>query len=72
MTPRVLATFWVLVLVAVVGTGGLSKAAVASPGPAAGVAVAASSVVLVVATGLAARILVVVGRQQSRHERKGG
>ena len=59
---RVRRTFWILVAVAVVATGSLSRALTADPGPAAGVAVTLSGLVAVAAAGLALRILVVTGR----------
>lgn len=62
MTPRVRRTFWTLVGIAVVATGALSRALAARPGPATGLAVAASALIVAAATLLALRILVVVGR----------
>lgn len=59
---RVRRTFWVLVAVAVVATGSLSRALTADPGPATGVAVALAGLVALAAVGLALRILVVTGR----------
>lgn len=59
---RVRLTFWVLVAVAVVATGSLSRALTAHPSPATGVTVALAGLVAAVAAGLALRILVVTGR----------
>lgn len=53
---RVRRTLWFLVVVAVVATGGVTRALEADPGPAAAVAVAISSLVAATATGLALRI----------------
>jgi len=63
VTPRVRRTFWILVIVAVVATGALSRALAARPGPAAGLAVAGTSVTLALTALLALRILFVVGRR---------
>ena len=68
MTPRVRRTFWALVIAAVLATGILSKALDAPPGPAAGLAVAASALALAASTFLALRILVVVGRRAAGGE----
>jgi hypothetical protein len=54
-------TFWALVAVAVVAMGVLSAALQARPGPATGLVVAASGIVLAAAGGLALRIWWVVG-----------
>lgn len=62
MTARIRGTFWALLVVAIVAAGALSRALGASAGPSAGAAVAVSGFVLVLAAGLALRILVVVGR----------
>ena len=59
---RVRRTFWVLVAVAVVATGSLSRALGAHPSPATGVAVALAGLVALAAVGMAVRILVVTGR----------
>lgn len=59
---RVRRTFWVLVAVAVLATGSLSRALTAPPGGATGLAVALTGLVAVVAAGLALRILAVTGR----------
>ena len=61
---RVRLTFWALVVVAVGATGVLSRAVVARPSPAAGIALAASATLLAVAAALALRILVVLARRQ--------
>jgi hypothetical protein len=58
---RVTATFWALVALAVAAMGVLSAAMQARPGPATGLAVAASGTLLVTASGLALRIWWVVG-----------
>jgi len=65
MTPqrRVRVTFAVLLTAAVVAVGILGRALAWPASPAAGVAVAASGVVAVVAGGLALRILLVVDRR---------
>ena len=68
MTPRVRRTFWALVIVAVLSTGTLSTALAAPPGPAAGLAVAASALLLAASTFLALRILLVVGRHAAGGE----
>ncbi|QGG94113.1 hypothetical protein [Actinomarinicola tropica] len=72
MTPRVRRTFWSLVVVAVAATGALSRALAARPGPATGLAVAGSAVLLAASASLALRILVVVGRRGTGRERSGG
>ena len=63
MTTRVRRTFWALVAIAVLATGGLSTALNARPGPVAGFAVATTSVTLATSAFLAMRILLVVGRR---------
>ncbi len=50
--------FWTLTAVAALALGTLSRALTASPGPLAGVAVAAAGTIFTVATFLALRILV--------------
>ncbi len=62
-------SFWVLLCVAVLATGSLSSALALPPGPLAGLRVAASGVVLVVAVALAARVLVVAERARRRQNR---
>jgi hypothetical protein len=57
---RVLGTFWALVALAVAAMGVLSAALQARPGPATGLAVAASGTVLAVPSALALRIWWVV------------
>lgn len=59
---RVRRTFWLLVTVAVVATGVLSRSLTARPGPATGAAVALAGLVALAAVGMAVRILVVTGR----------
>ena len=54
--------FWLLVLVATLAAGALSHAVAWRPGPATGVVVAVSGLVLVAAGALALRILVRVDR----------
>ena len=71
MTPRVRHTFWALVVAAVVATGGLSKALGAQPGPAAGLVVAGSGLILAASAFLALRILVMVSRQRPRDRLQG-
>ena len=66
MTPRVRRTFWALVVVAVAATGTLSRALAADPGAGAGLAVAASALIVATSGFLALRILLVVGRQAPR------
>jgi len=61
--PRIRLTFAVLLTTAVVAVGILGRALAWPASPAAGVAVAASGLVAVVAGGLALRILVVVDRR---------
>lgn len=58
---RVRRTFWALVAVAVLATGALSRTLGGGNGPAAGLAVALSGLVLAAAAGLALRILLVTG-----------
>ncbi len=62
MTQRVRRTFQALVVVAILATGALSKALTAEPGPATGLAVAGSALLLVASGSLAVRIVVVVAR----------
>ncbi len=62
MTPPVRRTFWALVIVAVLSTGALSTALDASPGPATGLTVAGSALILAATAFLALRIVVVVRR----------
>ena len=59
---RVRVTFWLLVVTAVISTGALMAALGWSTGAAAGITVAVSGVVTVVAVALATRILVVISR----------
>lgn len=68
MTPRVRRTFWALVVVAIVATGALSRALAAEPGPAAGLGVAGSALLLATSALLARRILLVVGRHSAGRE----
>jgi hypothetical protein len=55
-----------LLCAAVLASGSLSSALAAPPGPLAGLRVAGSGVVLVVAVALAARVLVVAERARRR------
>lgn len=66
MTPlrRIRLTFAALVVIAVVAVGILGRALAWSPPPAAGFAVAASSLVAAATGGLAVRILVVTDRNR--------
>ena len=59
-------SFWLLLLAAVLAAGWLSRAIAADPGPFAGIQVAASGVVLVVALALAARVMVALDRAARR------
>ena len=59
---RFTVTFWLLVVIAVVATGMLTRALQWSAGPATGTAVATSGLVAVLAMAFAVRILVVTGR----------
>lgn len=65
---RVRRWFWALVLVAVLALGALYAALGARSGPATGLGVAASSLVLLAATAQAARILLAVDRVRRRAE----
>jgi hypothetical protein len=62
VTPRVRRTFQALVLTAILATGAMSKAWTAEPGPATGLALAGSALLLVASGSLALRMLVVVAR----------
>ncbi len=57
-------SFWLLVAVAVLATGVLSKALVAEPGPLAGTTVALSGLVLAASLTLAVRIFLAVERHR--------
>lgn len=59
--------FWALLLVAVGAMGGLYSALRAAPGPGAGLAVATTSVILLLSTAQAARILLAVERARRRN-----
>ena len=59
---RVRLTFWFLVATAIVSTGVLMRALSWDASAAAGLTVGGAGIVTVVAVGLAARILIVVGR----------
>ena len=59
-------TFWVLTLIAVAAAGSLSAAIQSPAGSIAGLRVAGSGLVLVVATALAARLLIFVERARRR------
>ncbi len=59
-------SFWILVVVAVLAAGSLSAALTAAPGPATGLLVAGSGLVLLVSLGLAARVLLAIERGRSR------
>jgi len=63
---RTARSFWALVAIAALAMGTLSKAVVATPGPATGIAVALSATLLAVSLALAARILV----RTERHPRE--
>ena len=66
---RIRFTFWALVGAAVLATGALSRSLAMHPGPAAGIAVAVSGVILAVSALLAVRILIVLGRPDHGIER---
>lgn len=70
MTRRVRQTLQALVVIAILAAGALSTALTAEPGPATGLAVAASALLLVAAGSLALRILVVVSRHAAMAERQ--
>jgi len=55
-------SFWVLVAVAVLATGTLTRALTAEPSPLTGLGVLGSALVLMVAVGLAARVLLALER----------
>ena len=61
-------TFWVLTVVAILAAGSLSAALHAPNGAGTGLRVAGSGLLLVVATALAARILIVIERTRRRGE----
>lgn len=71
MTQRVRRTLQALVVVAILATGALSKAVAAESGPATGLAVAGSALLLVASGSLALRILVVVARHAATADRQG-
>ena len=62
MTTRTRRTFWALLVVAILASGALSRTLTAEPGPAAGLGVAASALLLAISGSLALRILVVAER----------
>lgn len=70
MTQRVRRTFQALMAVAILATGALSKALTAEPGPATGLAVAGSALLLVASGALALRILVVVARRAATADKQ--
>lgn len=59
--------FWALVSVAVLAMGSLANALARPPSPWTGLAVAASGVVLLLASALAARVMAALGHRR-RHE----
>ena len=71
---RVRRTFWVLAVIAVAAAGSLSAAIQSPAGTITGLRVAGSGVVLVAATALAARLLIVVerARRRTEHDRHSG
>jgi hypothetical protein len=70
VTQRVRRTFQALVAFAILATGALSKALTAEPGPATGLAVAGSALLLLASGSLALRILVVVARHAAAADRQ--
>lgn len=70
MTPRVRRTLVALVAVAIVATGALSRALAAESGPATGLAVAGSALLLAASGSSALRILVVVARRAAIAEQQ--
>ena len=60
---RVRVTFWALVAVTIVAVGTLTQAVEWPDGPLAGATVAISGAIALTAAALAARILIVIGRQ---------
>ena len=65
MTQRLRRTLQALVAIAILATGALSKALTAEPGPATGLAVAGSALLLVASGSLVLRILVVAPQAAS-------
>jgi hypothetical protein len=70
VTQRVRRTLQVLVALSILATGALSKALTADPGPATGLAVAGTALLLVACGSLALRILVVVGQHAAGADRQ--
>lgn len=62
-------SFWILVGVAVLATGALSKALMATPSPLTGIRVAASGLILLAAVALAARVMIALVRAQRQTQR---
>lgn len=62
-------SFWLLVVIATLATGGLSRALTAPPGPLTGMSVAGSGLILVVSLSLAVRVMVATDRARRRLSR---
>lgn len=59
-------SFWALVAIAMLAAGSLSAGLGSSPGPATGMRVAFSGLILIAAIGLAARVMVALERARRR------
>jgi hypothetical protein len=66
VTARLRRTFWVLIVIGVVSAGALSTALSSEPGPATGVAVAGSAVLLGASAFLSLRMLLAVAPHAGR------
>lgn len=62
-------SFWLLLAIAVLALGSLSDALASPPAPATGLRVAASGLLLLASTSLAARVLLVTGRNEQGRRR---
>lgn len=60
--PNALRSFWILVAVAILATGSLSRSLTASPSPATGLAVAFSGLTALLAITLAVRVMTALSR----------
>lgn len=69
---RARGSFWILFVVAVAATGSLSAALMAPPGAWTGIRVALSGLVLILAGGLAARVMIALERARRQKAAAGG
>ena len=70
-TARARKSFWFLVLIAAIATGGLSTALKAHSSPVTGIAVAVSGTVMAISLALATRILLALDRARRASRPRG-